>query len=106
MFKKILRFSFRNGAPKNKLITPLFVLRYQKSDTPTYGVVAGKIVSKKAVLRNKTKRMFLTILQTVLQEHGLHYDLVFFLRRPYTEYSKSVIITELQEVARKLKLNS
>ncbi len=106
MFKKILRFSFRNGAPKNKLIRPLFVLRFQKSENPTYGVVAGKVVSKKAVLRNKTKRLFLALLKEALTQQGIHYDLVFFLRRPYTEYSKSVIITELQEVLGKLKSHS
>lgn len=105
MLKKNLRFSFRKGAPKNKLINPLFVLRYQKSSTPTFGVVVSKIVSKKAVIRNRTKRMFLIVLQDLLIQQGLHYDLVFFLRRPYTEYSKSVIISELQEIAKKLKLN-
>lgn len=103
MFKKSSRFSFRNGAPKQKLITPLLVVRYQKSKAePVYGVVCGKVVSKKAVLRNKTKRLFIHTLQETLKTTPNSHDLVFFLRRPFSEYKKSVIIDELQGVLAKL----
>jgi ribonuclease P protein component len=106
MFKKSSRFSFRHGAPKQKLITPYFVLRYQQSATePVYGVVCGKVVSKKAVLRNRTKRVFINTLQEFLKTNPSSFDLVFFLRRPFSEYKKSVIIDELQETFAKLNRN-
>lgn len=102
MFKQSQRFSFRNGAPKQKIITPLYILRFQKSDAPRYAVVAGKVVSKKAVLRNRTKRIFIVALKEVFEKSTVSCDLVFFLRRPYTEYTKSAIIAELQDLLGKL----
>ncbi|MFI5265130.1 MAG: ribonuclease P protein component [Candidatus Levyibacteriota bacterium] len=99
MFKRSQRFSFRRGTPKLKRITPLFILRFQKSEeTPKYAVVTGKIVSKKAVLRNRVKRIFLQSLKEVIAETPNSYDLVFFLRRPSHEYQKSSIIGEIKDV--------
>lgn len=102
MFKKSQRFSFRKGAPKAKIIVPLFLVRFEKTDTPTYGVVVSKQVSKKAVHRNRVKRIFISTLQEAIKDKAQTHTLVFFLRRPYTEYSKSVIIDELQSVLAKL----
>ena len=99
MFKRSQRFSFRKGSPKQKRINPLFVLRFQKTeDTPKYAVVTGKIVSKKAVLRNRVKRLFVQTLQEVLVKTSNSYDLVFFLRRPSHEYQKSSIIGEVESI--------
>lgn len=107
MFKRSQRFSFRSGVPKQKLTTPLFLVRFQKSDPPAGGpkfaVVAGKKVSKKAVHRNRAKRIFILALQEILEKNTNEYDLVFFLRLPYTEYQKSAIISELQNVLSKLE---
>ena len=103
MFKRSQRFSFRKGSPKQKRINPLFVLRFQKADPtaasgPRYAVVTGKIVSKKAVLRNRVKRLFVQTLQEVLVKTPNSYDLVFFLRRPSHEYQKSSIIGEVESI--------
>lgn len=97
MFKRTQRFSFRRGAPKAKRIHPLFIVRFQKAtDTPHYGVVTGKNVSKKAVLRNRTKRVFLDALKEVVLKTPNTFDLVFFLRMPAHEYTKSAIIGEIE----------
>lgn len=99
MFKRSQRFSFRRGSPKAKRITPLFILRFQKAiQAPKYAVVAGKIVSKKAVLRNRAKRVFIQALKEVLLKNPNFYDLVFFLRLPFHEYKKSAIIGEIESV--------
>jgi len=95
MLKKQQRFSFRKGAPKHKLITPLFVLKFQKSEHPTFAVVVSKSVSKKATQRNKIKRMFILQLQEALKTNQLQFDLVFFLRRNFQDYTKSSIMNEL-----------
>lgn len=102
MLKRSKRFSFRTGIPKQKTVTPFFILRYQKSNDPKYAVVVSKSVSKKAVLRNRVKRLFIQQLQEMLLEKPHNYTLVFFLRRPCTDYSKSVIITELESVFERL----
>lgn len=106
MFKRSQRFSFRHGVPKKKIVTPLFILRFQEETEPRYAVVASKSVSKKAVHRNKVKRIFLQILKDLLEKQPNNNTLVFFLRRPYTEYSKSAIILELQNLFQKLDVSS
>lgn len=98
MFKKVQRFSFRNGAPRLKLSTPLFFVRYELADTPTYGVVVSKSVSKKATQRNTAKRLVLLCLKEALLKRQNASTFVLFLRRPYTEYQKSVIITEVESI--------
>lgn len=96
MFKRNLRFTFKTGVPKAKRVTPLYILRFQQSDEPKYAVVTGKVVSKKAVERNKVKRMFLDTLKEVLAKQKNDFTLVFFLRAPFHEYKKSGIISELE----------
>ncbi len=98
MFKKAQRFSFRKGAPKLKFSTPLFFVRYELADSPTYGVVVSKSVSKKATQRNTVKRLTLLCLKEVLSKRQNTATCVFFLRRPYTDYQKSGIINELDSI--------
>lgn len=102
MFKRNLRFTFKTGIPKAKRVTPLYILRFQESKSPRFTVVAGKVVSKKAVERNRVKRMFLDALKEVLKKQKNDFTLVFFLRAPYAEYKKSGIITELEFLVPKL----
>ncbi len=103
MFKKSQRFSFKKGIPKEKIISPLFVFRYQKSDNPKFGVIAGKKVSKKAVLRNKAKRMVREAITNACKNAQNSYTIVVFLRMPFHEYKKSAIIHEVERVI--LRLN-
>ncbi|MGE5041678.1 MAG: ribonuclease P protein component [Candidatus Levyibacteriota bacterium] len=98
MFKKSSRYSFGKGVPRQKSVTPFYVLRFQKSEDPTYAVVVGKKVSKKATQRNKVKRMFISCLQEELKKIPNSYDLVFFLRLSYQEYQKSAIMDELSRL--------
>lgn len=102
MLKKTQRFSFKKGFPKSKLISPLFVVRFQKSESPTYAVVVSKSVSKKAVVRNSIKRRFTKELQDILSESTNSFDLLFFLRKNFQEYNKSGIINELHFMLKKI----
>lgn len=102
MFKKTQRFSFKKGVPRKKIITPLFFVRFQVSNSPTYAVVAGKSVSKKSVQRNRIKRLTREILKEILKSTSNKFDLVIFLRQPFVEYKKSVIIQELQNIIHKI----
>ena len=102
MFKRTLRYSFKKGSPKQKLVTPLFILKFQESSEPKYAVVSGKVVSKKAVERNRAKRVFVSALKEIVEKNPISYDLVFFLRRPYEEFQKSAIISELENLISQL----
>lgn len=98
MLKRSQRFSFKTGAPKKKIITSLFVVRYQKSEEPRFAVVVGKKVSKSAVNRTRVKRVFIQTLQEKIQKSKNGNDLVFFLRLPYTAYQKSAIMQALDDL--------
>lgn len=106
MFKKSQRFSFRTGVPKNKIVTPLFILKFAKTNTAQYAVVTSKSVSKKAVHRNKVKRLFTEIIRELFEKNEKTYTLVFFLRSPYTQYTKSAIITELKNLLARIEASS
>jgi ribonuclease P protein component len=84
MFEKEKRFSFKQGLPKKVINTPYFSLRFdhKKSDTGTIAVVVSKKVSKKAVIRNRIKRKFLSVLKETLREKQEFYDIVIYVR-PY-----------------------
>lgn len=104
MFKREHRFSFKTGTPKKKIVTPMFIVRYQESSAPKLAVVVGKRVSKKAVQRNRVKRIFTESLREELSKGKNNNDLVFFLRLPFSEYQKSAIINELQNLFNKLEV--
>lgn len=82
MFEKEKRFSFRQGLPKKVISTPYFTLRFgnKKSEIGTNAVVVSKKVSKKAVVRNKIKRKFLSILKENLKKGHEEYDIVIYVR--------------------------
>lgn len=98
MFTRSLRFSFRKDVPKAKRVTPQYIVRFQQSEHPTFAVVAGKVVSKKSVERNRAKRVFTHALKEALSKQKNEFTLVFFLRAPFHEYKKSGIMeTSLHE---------
>lgn len=104
MFKKILRYSFKKGLPKEIFTSPSFVLRYQKKDLNSrVGVVTSKKVDKRAVVRNSIKRRFLNILKEVFLEKKSSYDLVFFLRKVSLSKSKEDLSQEIKTALSKLK---
>lgn len=96
MFEKEKRFSFKQGLPKKVISTPYFSLRFglTKSDTGTVAVVVSKKVSKKAVIRNKIKRKFISVLKENLKEKQELYDIVIYVR-PTPENVQDNIIEKL-----------
>lgn len=104
MFEKEKRFSFKQGLPRKVISTPYFTLRFgsKKSETGTNAVVVSKKVSKKAVIRNKFKRRFLSILKENLNKRHEEYDIVIYVR-PMPEdldenVYKKVLIESLEKI--------
>ncbi len=74
------RFSFRSKLPKNTLNSQSFSIRYDKNEGGLkVGVVVSKKVDKRAVVRNRIKRVILeTVRLNVKKEEGL--TLVFYAK--------------------------
>lgn len=105
MFEKEKRFSFRQGLPKKVISTPYFTLRFgsKKSETGTNAVVVSKKVSKKAVIRNKIKRKFLSVLKENLGEKQELYDIVIYVRPMPENLDEKVYEDLLIESLKKIK---
>lgn len=95
MFVKSERYSFKKGLPKKIVGSPLFLLRYQENLFPhnRYAVVVSKKVDKKAVARNRIKRVFIEILQPLDKKSP--FDYVFFLKKEILKNDKENIKQEL-----------
>lgn len=104
MFEKEKRFSFKQGLPRKVISTPYFTLRFgsKKSETGTNAVVVSKKVSKKAVIRNKFKRRFLSILKENLNKRHEEYDIVIYVRPMPEDLDenayKKVLIESLEKI--------
>lgn len=81
MFSKKNRFSFKDRLPKQILNFPSFTIRYEKTDGEALkvAVVVSKKVDKRAVVRNRIKRI---ILETVRKKMELSNPLnvIFYVK--------------------------
>ena len=104
MFEKEKRFTFRQGLPKKVISTPYFTLRFgnRKSEIGTNAVVVSKKVSKKAVIRNKIKRKFLSVLKQNLKERHEDYDIVIYVRPIPEDIDENIYINLLKESLEKI----
>lgn len=104
MFEKEKRFSFKQGLPKKVISTPYFSLRFgnKKSEIGTIAVVVSKKVSKKAVIRNKIKRKFLSILKESLGEKSELYDIVIYVKPHSLDLDDNVYEKLLKESLEKI----
>lgn len=105
MLPKSHRFSFKKGAPRRIYPTPLFVVRYDKREKNglNLAVVVGKKVDKKAVIRNKTKRLLLEISKEIIQLDA-NFDIVIFAKKQILEKQKDEIKNELKNALIKIKI--
>lgn len=86
MLNKDRRYSFRKGVPKKSIVATTCMLRYQPNpEGPKVAVVVSKKVDKKAVVRNRLKRRFYHIVEEILHENVIPFDVVFFLREGIKE---------------------
>lgn len=64
MFARANRFSFKNGMPKHFTSARFFTVRYDSNTNDLKcGVVVGKKVDKRAVVRNRLKRRLVALIK-------------------------------------------
>lgn len=64
--------------------TPLFQMKKTANDLGIIrlGFIVSKRIDKRAVVRNRTKRVFRSVLEELLTKLNLGFDLLFILRKP------------------------
>lgn len=105
MLKKQQRYSFKEGMPKYKFITPFFVLRYQKNPLGLMklGVVVSKKVDMKATKRNSIKRKLVHVIKEITKKNSIPFDLVFFVKKSLVEQKKPFLIEEVKKALSVIK---
>lgn len=105
MFAKKQRYSFKKGIPNKVFVTSYFVIRYEVKDDTVFqcAVVVGKKVDKKAVGRNRIKRIIVkNIKDLVLQNQKA--NLIFYARNKINELTEEQIRDELQKAFKTIKI--
>lgn len=102
MFSKKNRYSFKNRLPRQILNFPSFTVRYEKNEEGLkVAVVVSKKVDKRAVIRNKIKRIILeAVRKTLGTDTGL--TLVFYAKKPAA--SSENLEKEVADVINKLTI--
>lgn len=101
MLTKQHRYSFRNGVPSKSSQSPYFVLRFDRSDDLSCGIVVSKKIAGHAVDRNRIKRMYKSILEAILKETPLSYALVFYVRKKSVEVTSEELYQHIEQIFRK-----
>jgi ribonuclease P protein component len=87
MFAKKNRFSFKNRLPRQSSNFPSFSVRYDKNDEGLkVAVVVSKKVDKRAVVRNRIKRVILEAIRKEI-ETSTPMSLIFYAKKQAAESS-------------------
>jgi len=105
MFAKKQRYSFKNGIPGKVFSTAYFVIRYEGKDDTLFqcAVVVGKKVDKKAVGRNKIKRIVVQNIKDLVSKDNKT-NLILYARSKINELTKEQIKEELQKAFKTIKI--
>lgn len=105
MFAKKQRYSFKKGIPNKVFSTPYFVIRYEVKDDAMFqcAVVVGKKVDKKAVGRNRIKRIVVKNIKDLVSENAKA-NLILYARNKITELTEETIREELQKAFKTIKI--
>ena len=79
--------------------TPLFSVKYSHNDIAfsRFGFVVRKTVDKRAVIRNRIKRVFRSCIEEQLEEILSGYDMLFFLEKGIIDTSRDQLCQKLQQ---------
>lgn len=86
--------------------TPLFTLRFVKNNLshPRFAFVVSKRIDKRAVIRNRLKRVLREIAYEELlgKEQGV--DILFIVKKNFTDVPRSELQTTVQHALEQIKL--
>lgn len=106
MFAKKFRLSSNKKIFALKTIpTPLFILRIAKNNLfyNRYGFVVSKKVDKRAVVRNRLRRQFRSLLEKKNLQLPQGYDFLFSLKKQIAGIDRLQMEKELELTFQKLK---
>lgn len=106
MLRKSERFSFRGPLPKDSIRGNYFSLRFGKNKENKFAcsVVVGQKISKKAVVRNREKRMLYHGLRKILGDRRPPFNLIFYLRGQILELNFQEIENEIRKALIQAKI--
>ena len=98
MFAKPHRFSFKKGVPKNTFSTSFFFFFYDRNSEAGLrcGVVVGKKVDKRAVVRNRFKRQLVAFVKELLGQDK-KYNLVIIAKKQIKDVEHDQVKEELKK---------
>ncbi|HUQ85561.1 MAG TPA: ribonuclease P protein component [Candidatus Limnocylindrales bacterium] len=86
--------------------TPDFTIRISPNDLPVsrFGFVVRKALDKRAVVRNRTRRVFRSCIEEMINEIKLGYDMLFVLEKGIIEKKREIIFKDLHKLLTEKKL--
>lgn len=86
--------------------TPLFSVKIAKNnmDVSRYAFLVRKSIDKRAVVRNRIRRVFRSCIEDQLQNIKPGYDMLFFLEKGIMDKPKAEVSQTLQQFLREQQL--
>lgn len=69
-----------------------------------FGFIIGKKIDKRAVVRNRTKRILRSCIEEMLQKINAGYDMLFIIQKNAVGQKREFIFNELEKLFLNLKL--
>ncbi len=86
--------------------SPTFLLKIYKNNLPfsRFGFVISKKVDKRAVVRNRTKRVMRSCIEEMLLKIENGYDMLFILQKNAVGQKREIFYSEIEKLFKNLKL--
>ena len=101
-----------NRLPSTKILsshivtTPIFTLRFTKNNLsyPRFAFVISKRIDKRAVMRNRLKRVLREIAYEEMLKKNQGADLLFIVRKNFIDMPRNVIEQTINQALQQIKL--
>jgi len=107
MFAKPFRLPYSSNLRNAKQLGFLhFRLKYQQNNLSNnrYGFIIGKAIDKRAVVRNRTKRILRSEVEILHPNLKQGFDFLFFIKQPIAKENNQRAREEIREFFRREKL--
>lgn len=106
MLAKKFRLPADTKFTRDAFSTPLFLLKKipNNLNISRYGAIASKKVDKRAVVRNRLRRLFINCIQKRQDGVKTGYDILFIIKKRCLEKDRNEICQEILEAFAKINL--
>lgn len=90
MLKKAFRLNKKTGVFGQSFTAPFFSVRIKKNNLShnRFGFIVSKRIDKRAVVRNRLKRVFRSNIEDSLEQMRNGYDMLFILRKQVAQKTR------------------